>query len=510
MIRNIYTLIKIFKLFFYKDTLIETIIKNNFKYFINNNKNYKKEFLIDYFESVESEVPRLYFINQISSKYSCKISTFSLKKNILFNNQWRRFYKSGNINNFNYIFFSFFYLRYFFKFKKKKKLKKLFNSLKNKDQILKIKYKDLDIGRDIYDEYLYRYKKPTVDLQDKNLEKIIFETYFFIDYWIDYFKKNDVIGISLSHPNVRLQGVIGKVANYYFEIPVYSITKNYFKKRCNLFDHNSFIRNNLLSIPKKFSKLNQDKKNEAIEWSKNRLDTRLSGKVGVDMNYSNESAFGDKEYDRVLNKNNKIKILICTHEFHDNPHSTGGLLFPDFYEWLLFLGEKSKNSSHEWYIKNHPDCDNWTKNIVEDFVKKFPKINLVDQKISFLQLKKEGLNFVFTCHGTVGHEMPLLDIQVINADTNHPHIGYDFNWSPKSINEYIQMIDDLPNLKKVVDKNEIYEFYFIYHTSNKQYSLFDSDLTIKQTKNNKIIDLFTSQLTKKRHEEIIKNINQII
>ena len=357
---------------------------------------------------------------------------------------------------------------------------------------------------------MYRYKKPTVDLKDKRLEKIIFETYFFIDYWINYFKKNNVIGISLSHPNVRLQGIIGKVANYYFKIPVYSITKNYFKKRYNLPNHYNFIRNNLLSIPEKFLKLSQDKQKEAIEWSKDRLNTRLSGEVGVDMNYSNMSAFGNQKYDRALNENNKIKILICTHEFHDNPHSTGGLLFPDFYEWLLFLGEQSKNSSHEWYIKNHPDCDNWTKNIVDDFVKKFPKINLINQKISFLQLKEEGLNFVFTCHGTVGHEMPLLDIQVINADTNHPHIGYDFNWSPGSINEYTQLINDLPNLKKVVDKNQIYEFYFIYHKSYKEYSLFDLDTPTKQIKDKKMIDIFANKMTKKKHEEIIKNINQII
>lgn len=32
---------------------------------------------------------------------------------------------------------------------------------------------------------------------------------------MDYFTEKNVIGISLSHPNVRLIGIIGKVAKYF-------------------------------------------------------------------------------------------------------------------------------------------------------------------------------------------------------------------------------------------------------------------------------------------------------
>ena len=57
------------------------------------------------------------------------------------------------------------------------------------------------------------------------------------------------------------------------------------------------------------------------------------------MTYSKKSAFSNQKLDRTLNKSDKIKILICTHEFHDSPHAQGGLLFADFYEWLLYLGK---------------------------------------------------------------------------------------------------------------------------------------------------------------------------
>ena len=71
---------------------------------------------------------------------------------------------------------------------------------------------------------------------------------------------------------------------------------------------------------------------------------------------------------------------------------------------------------------------------VNKFLIDFPQIILLDGNTSFLQLADEGLDYVFTCHGTVGHEVPLLGIQVINADINNPHICYDFNWNPKKYN----------------------------------------------------------------------------
>ena len=35
----------------------------------------------------------------------------------------------------------------------------------------------------------------------------------------------------------------------------------------------------------------------------------------------------------------KLNILICTHDFYDNPHGYGKNLFLDSYEWLIFLSQ---------------------------------------------------------------------------------------------------------------------------------------------------------------------------
>jgi hypothetical protein len=270
----------------------------------------------------------------------------------------------------------------------------------------------------------------------------------------------------------------------------------------------------LLSIPDHFNKLNDNEKKQGIEWAKNQLKKRFEGEVGVDMHYSEKSAFHKNRSERALYDTDKLKILICTHEFYDNPHSTGGLIFADFYEWLIFLAKKSKKTNYEWYIKNHPDCSKWTKKKINEFVNEHKHIKLVNEKISFFQLKEEGLNFIFTGHGTVGLEAPLLGIDVVNADINHPHIAYDFNWSPKNVTEFEGFIDNLENMKKKINKDKIYEYYFVQHKLTKIDDLvFDSyegakEIEKKHSKN--LIDIFLDNFNEDRHKKIIDNFSKLI
>lgn len=494
-------------------------IKHNYKVWKNENvKKSKNLLLIDYFESHESELLRSYFCNIYAKKHDCKVVVFSLGKRLLINREWRKIYKSFNVKKFICIFYSSFYLDLFFNFKKKKlfknNLNELLKNIKTKQDVINIKYKNIEIGREIYAEYLYRLRKPTVDLKDQKLKDIIYEGIVLIEYWIDFFKKNNVKAITLSHPNTRFLALSGKVANHFFSIPVFAVNHRYIYSHLNLNNHRDWIREHLLEIPNYFKKINSNQKIDGIQWAQKRLESRLKGVVGVDMNYSTDSAFHNNFSNPVIKKNDKIKILIGTHEFYDDPQATGGLLFSDFYEWLVFLGEQSKKFNYDWYLKNHPDTDPWTVQVINDLLKKYPNIKQVDGKISWLQLKNEGINFVFTCHGTIGHECPLLDMQVINADINHPHIAYDFNWTPKTIDEYENMIKDLPNMKKKINKNDVYEYYYVVHKllekddiMFKSYKL-TKKLEIKKSKN--FVDMFLVEFSNERHMKIKENIDKLI
>ena len=388
------------------------------------------------------------------------------------------------------------------------------SGIKNKNDLLKFEYKGICIGRDICDEFLHRYKTHTVNLKDKKLALVILDFIKTIDYWISFLKNNQVVGITLSHVNVRLLAIVGKVSTKFFDIPVYSVTNRYIQKATNLSDHKNYIKNGLLNMPKLFNGLSDAEKQIGIDWAKSQLDRRFKGEVGVDMYYSSKSAFHRNKTTRALKDSDKIKAAIFTHQFYDNPHAYGGLFFTDFYEWLLCLAKKTVNSNFEWYIKNHPDTDLMTKNVIEKFIIKYPHIKLIDEKVSFLQLRDEGLNFAFTCYGTIGYEAPLLGVQVINADLNHPHSAYNFNFSPKNIYEFENMIENLDSLKIEINKNEIYEYYFV---SNKlQYDdklIFKSYKSAKDREKNgkdSILDIFLEEFEKSKHLNIIENINKII
>ena len=56
------------------------------------------------------------------------------------------------------------------------------------------------------------------------------------------------------------------------------------------------------------------------------------------------------------------------------------LLFPDFYEWLIYLGQMSEETEYDWYIKNRPNypgkfrlyqslTNKWTEEICKKFQK---------------------------------------------------------------------------------------------------------------------------------------------
>ena len=149
----------------------------------------------------------------------------------------------------------------------------------------------MNIGRDIIDEYLYLNKAHIVNLEDKNLQKLILNFINTIDFWYIFLKKKKIKAIILSHVNVRLLAIVGKIATKYFNIPVYSVTSRYIKQNFNLEDHKEYIYGEKRDAANLFSQLDYKEKQNGIDWAKDQLNKRFSGEVGVDMFYSNESAF---------------------------------------------------------------------------------------------------------------------------------------------------------------------------------------------------------------------------
>ena len=319
------------------------------------------------------------------------------------------------------------------------------------------------VGDLIYDTYLRRFNKPTIEKNSSEFQNFLLESIELFVFWEDYFGSHDVCAINVSHCGYNLAmplriGVERDIPVFQANLThVYRMSKN-----------NYFAYSDCFYFRERFAALPEQVRVSGIEEAKRRIERRFAGEVGVDMSYSNQSAFGPSSHVRLLRESRRKKILIATHCFFDSPHGRGKNLFPDFYEWLNFLGEISDQTDYDWYIKTHPDYLQGTKEIIDYFVERFPKLTLLPSDASHRQIISEGIDLALTCYGTIGFEYAALGIPVINASMSNPHVAYNFNIHAKDVDHYRQLLENLSEQELYIDKDEVYEYYFMKNIHNTE------------------------------------------
>lgn len=409
-----------------------------------------------------------YFSNILAKKHQSKIISFSLsdRNNYLFYWRYRRMieiYKSFNAqSHFNTKISS------HTSNKEMAILDDVLLGIKSKNDVLDISINGDLVGNEIYEAYLIEQRKPTIDIHSVEFREFLLKCIKTYVFWNDYFNRRDVKGVVLSHGIYRY-GIIKTIANRK-SIPVYlpTVRSLYCLKKPNEW---GIPRYDL--YPELFKSFPQEICNNGIAWAKERLQLRFSGEVGVDMSYSTKSAFSrNLSTNKVLRESGRIKVLIATHCFFDNPNAYGRNLFPDFYEWIRFLGEMSEITNYDWYLKTHPDVLPGNDEVLNELLNKYKNITRLPSETSHLQLVEEGVSFVLTVYGSVGHECPLLGQTVINAGEKNPHIGYEFNIHAKTVEEYRGYLLNLEKIKHKVDKEKVYEFYFMHYKYSGYSQLF--------------------------------------
>ena len=81
---------------------------------------------------------------------------------------------------------------------------------------------------------------------------------------------------------------------------------------------------------------------------------------------------------------------------------------------------------------------------------------MVFEIASHHQLREAGISVVLTTYGSIGNEYPLLGTQVVNAGMN-PYIAYPFNYHPKSLDEYRNLLLNLGKLDAKCDLQDLDE-----------------------------------------------------
>lgn len=340
----------------------------------------------------------------------------------------------------------------------------ILSQLDNNRYIETIKINGVWIGDLIYDTYLRLFNQPTIDKTNAGFRNFLLESIELFLFWEHYLDSHHVCAINVSHCVYNLAIPLRLCVER--NIPAFqaSAAHVYHLSKKNFFAYSDFYY-----FRERFADLPEEVKIQGIAEAKRRIERRFSGEVGVDMAYSSKSAYKAFLNDRLLTQSSKKKILIATHCFYDSPHSYGNNIFPDFYEWLDFLGVISNETDYDWYIKVHPDYLPGTMKIIEDFISRYSKFALLPANASHHQIIAEGIDVALTTYGTIAFEYAALGIPVINCSVCNPHIAYNFNLHPASVESYRLLLNQLDTLQFSIDKQQVYEYYFmkyIFNTDN--------------------------------------------
>jgi hypothetical protein len=331
--------------------------------------------------------------------------------------------------------------------------------LNNLQDFEKLTIENVDIGDIFYDQFLRDYNYPTIKLGDTKLITLLCDFLFYFAKFTDIFRNRDVEALLISHYAYRW--AIPARIGLREDLNIFQING---ESAYRILDEVSIPYSDFRKYPEIFSNLPIDVQQNGLFKAKERLERRFGGEVGIDMAYSNKSAYSVtlNSNRKLLANTNKIKVLIAVHDFYDSPHSYGWNFHEDMLTWLLDLDEISKSVNYEWYIKTHPEILGDGKNILDEFVSKNSRFKLLPPEASHHQIISEGINFALTVFGTIASEYPYLGVPVINASLNNPHSGYSFSVTPKSLSEYRQILYSLDKFKFLISKDEILEYYFMH------------------------------------------------
>ncbi len=349
----------------------------------------------------------------------------------------------------------------------------IFRGLQSKDDVAKIREDGVWLGDLIYDTYLRDLLVATVDIRDPRLAGYIRDALLFYYHARAFFDGREVRGVFVDHLVYIWQGVLIRVAMQR-DIPVYSV---YFNpqpsvQRVDLEAKAEGLeapaRFNYWCYPDVFSRLPDDVQEEARKKGRAHLEKRLSGKIQNNI-YGKQSAYVPATEERVLQNTDVPKFLILLHDFCDAVHVYRRLLFDDFYEWIHFLLREASRTPYEWYVKPHPNINDYRRRgiqnsnlkVIEELKAAYPQIHFLEPTVSNSQLIRDGIAGLFTMHGSATHEFPFLGVPAV-CGADNPHVAYPFAHTPATVEEYARLIHSAGKLEAVRGAEQIAEFCYMH------------------------------------------------
>jgi hypothetical protein len=485
-------------LLFFKNLYFRSLVKKKFKQLFRNSCLKKTDIiLVEFNKWTSTHVSIAYASSVLAEKYNCQIHAYAENG----------FFKL--LFGYNYIERIYIYLNKFFKFKSYSiyssfgvekfievnnihpqiiaKSKRVFNffikkKIKNKTDIIKIKIEGVLIGDLIYDTYLRIYKLPTIDILDSRFLKFLQTSIIYFYFWNDFFKKNKVKGVVVSQAvyNSTIPIRIGIKYNSICLVANPRFVGKLTQKMPYSFSENLTFRKSFLKLHNYQKKIALNKTNQMLKNSFEQNKKLSHQELNLSsIGYRKKSFVSQNKYKKIWGKNilieksKKIKVLICPHALSDAPHTRGLHLYPDFYEWLVSILKISQQTNYDWYLKLHPDLNQYwdnTEQIVKNLLKeKYNHVRYLDNQSSHSQIISEGINFVITCAGSVSSEYAYFKIPAINSSSCNPHIDFSFSVNPRNVLELKKILLNLDKFKMQFKKKELLIYFFmseIYYSDN--------------------------------------------
>ena len=382
--------------------------------------------------------------------------------------------------------------------KLKKISKNIFNNLKNKKDVLKIRYKKILIGDLIYDSYIRYRVVPTVNINDKFLYDIILKSLKAIEFCeINLNNK----GYKLYHTAYTSYINNGLVPRYF----LYNQKKVY--SSGDRFSTIKKLSINNFSHMKNFSKFNQDfsklkNKKEKIVQAQKEFKKKINGKLDISSVY-----MGNKSYKKnkvlIPKKLDNVDGVLFLHDIYDAVHDHSGLIFNDFYDWTIFSLNIIRDFNLNIAIKPHPNSVNEGNETYIKLKNQYNNLcwlnpNLSNKKI----LSKKNIHFVVSMVGSVIYEIIYFNKLGICAG-NSPSSSFKSTLTAKNSNEYKKYLINSKYLsnKIKVNKLDLYKTYyvnFLYDLFEKQKEFLDLGLyKLLDRGNNSKLNYFDKKINEK-------------
>lgn len=311
----------------------------------------------------------------------------------------------------------------------------LISQNRSPEQFERLKYRNVLVGDTVYDSFLRGNNLPTIDFDHPNLLEKLSNALYYIDLLYDYFLVEEVKAVCMIETTYML-ALPGRVA-FEFNIDVFIIAHS----RVFRLSKNAYIGfHEFLEFKSVFDSLPQTIKTWGEERAKLAMPSILA-RARFELNDKVSLHHFPQGHSYQLRK--PLKLLISAHDFFDSPHRVGFAFFSDFYNWLSFLNSVALETNYKLYVRTHPNSRPWNQEVLNSIFERTPSVTLLSPRIRNAELVEMDFSAVLTVFGTVGSEWPLYGVPVINASSRHKHMNISGNITPKSKEDYVQLLYSL-------------------------------------------------------------------